>query len=76
MGILSKLGDIIGGIFLLFTGIILLFLYFAMSKMADNWFIAFSMFLFLCGLGLAGIFLGGRRIILVIRASGKITKEP
>ena len=67
MGVVGKIGDIIGGLFLLLTGIILLFLYLIMHKMANHWFMAFWLFFFLCGLGLGGIILGTRRIILAIR---------
>lgn len=62
-GIIKKMGDIVGGLFLLCSGIFLLFLYFVVRKMADNWFISFLMLLFLVGLGLGGIILGIKRII-------------
>jgi len=75
MGILSKIGDIIGGVFLLLTGMVLLSLYYVMRKMPDNWFIALLLFLFLIGLGLGGIILGARRIILSLRSNGKCNIE-
>jgi len=75
MGIISKIGDIIGGLFLLCSGIVFILLYFAMRKMADNWFIAFLMLLFLVGLGLAGIIFGIRRIIFTARTK-KIDQQP
>ncbi len=75
MGIISKLGDILGGLFLLCSGVILLFLYFIMRKMADNWFIASLLLFFLVGLGLGGIILGIRRLIFTAR-SKKIDQQP
>lgn len=60
--------DLIGGLFLILTGLFLLVLYICLRTKADNWFIAFTVFLFLFGLGIVAIAFGVRRIILLLRS--------
>ncbi len=71
--LLKRVVDILGGLFLLLTGIFLLFLYLVLRTKADNWFISFLLILFLIGLGFGGIILGVRRIFLAFRS--EVSKE-
>jgi len=67
MSILGKIGDIIGGLFLVWAGSIIFLLYFCFNKTEEFAFIKLGIFLFMFCLGLGGIILGFRRIVLAIR---------
>lgn len=67
MNTLKSLMDLLGGVFLVITGIVLLLLYPVFNRIADNWFIKMGLFLFLLGLGMCGIIFGLRRIFILIK---------
>ncbi len=62
-----KLLDFLGGLFLVMTGLFLLFLYACLYTKADNWLISFAMLLFLLGLGIAAIIFGARRAFITLK---------
>jgi len=59
--------NLIVGLSFILLGLFLLVLYVVLRTKADNWFIAFAIFLFLFGLGVGAIALGVRRIMLFSR---------
>lgn len=67
MRILSVIVDLLGGLFLILAGALLLVLYVGFRAKADSWFISFLLILFLIGLGLGGIGLGLRRLYATFR---------
>lgn len=67
MNILRKIGDIIGGLFLIWAGSVIFLLYFCFNKTEEFAFIKLLLFLFMFCLGLGGIILGFRRIFIAIR---------
>lgn len=67
MSILSKIIDFLGGLFLILTGLFLIYLYGCLHSKADNWFISFAILLFLLGLGIGAIILGSRRIFITFK---------
>jgi hypothetical protein len=67
MNILGKIGDIIGGLFLVWAGSVIFLLYFCFNKTEEFAFIKLLLFLFMFCLGLGGIILGFRRIFIAIR---------
>ena len=72
MSVFGKFGDIIGGVFLASAGFFMLILYSCIHKIADNWFIAILLFVFLLGMGFGAIALGMRRIFLTIKGNKKL----
>lgn len=64
---MKYLFNLIAGLSLILFGLFLLVLYVVLRTKADNWFIAFAVFLFLFGLGVGAIALGVRRIMLLSR---------
>lgn len=67
MGILGKIGDIIGGLFLVWAGSVIFLLYFCFNKKDEFAFIKLLIFLFMFCLGFIAMILGFRRIVLAIR---------
>jgi hypothetical protein len=61
--------DLIGGVFLILSGLFLLFLYVCLRTKVDNWFMALCVFLFLFGLGVGAIALGVSRIMLLSKST-------
>jgi len=61
-----KIVDIIGGLFLILTGLFLLYIYVCLYSKVDNLFISFTLILFLLGLGIVAIVLGFRRFFITI----------
>jgi len=62
MSVGSAILDIVGGLFLVVTGALLVVFYFAFRSLADNVFISFLLLLFLIGLGIGAIVAGSRRV--------------
>jgi hypothetical protein len=67
MSILGKIGDIIGGLFLVLGGSIFILIYFCFNKTEEFALIKLWSFLIMFCLGLGGIVLGFRRIFIAIR---------
>ncbi len=65
--LLLKISDLLGGIFLIFTGLFLIFLYACLYSKTDNWFMSFAFILFLLGLGIGAFILGLRRLFLTLK---------
>ncbi len=59
---MKRIMDFIGSLFLVSTGLILVYLYMCLRSKADNWFASFMMIMFLLGLGIGATVLGCRRI--------------
>jgi hypothetical protein len=67
MSILGKIGDIIGGLFLILAGSVFILIYFCFNKTDEFALIKLWLFLFMFCLGFIAMILGFRRIVLAIR---------
>ncbi len=64
---MKKILDVIGGLFLISTGLVLVFIYMCLRSKADNWFVSFMILVFLLGLGAGATVLGCLRIYRTVK---------
>jgi hypothetical protein len=63
----AKLFDVLGGMFLVLSGSLIIIVLLSFLRKAENWFISFCLLLFLVILGFGGIVLGSRRIFIALK---------